>query len=185
MQVLTLNEFGENRFLNILKELEELNYGGDRRNSSWFAHLPKIYKTRFKEWFFLLDNEELVAFATIQEFYLGCYRLLTRTYIFPKYRRFTLPNNDTAKSPSMYLIQKQLEYVYGYKTVFISMQDLKRRKSLIRYQQKLGDTWKLHPNMLQTCGNSNDVNCWQNIIYCGEEIALPSKTINEWKQNYD
>jgi hypothetical protein len=185
MQVITLSEFGETRFLNLLKELDTANYAGDKRNNGWFSRLPEIYKTRFKEWFFLLDNDELIAFATIQEFYSGCYRLLTRTYIFPKYRRFTLPDNDTAKSPSTYLIEKQLEYVQGYKTVFISMQDLKRRKSIMRYRQKLGNQWKLHPNMLQTCGEINDKNCWQNVIYNGEEIALPSITIEDWKQKYD
>jgi hypothetical protein len=182
MKVLTLQEFGEDRFIQELKKLDEQNFIGDQRNSDWFTHIAKVYKTKFSEWFFLLDDDKLAAFATIQEFYPGCYRLLTRTYIYPDYRRFRLPDNDQMLSPSLYIFPVQMEYIQQYKTVFVSMQDLKRRKSLERYMQKLGDGWKMHPNMVQTCQTPNDANCWQNVIYKGAELELPSVTIDEWKK---
>ena len=67
MKVQTLFEFGEERFLSELKYFDNLNFPGDRRNKDWFIRLPQIYKTMFCEWFFLVkDNNELVAFSTIQ-----------------------------------------------------------------------------------------------------------------------
>lgn len=182
MKVVTLNDFGEDRFLLELKKLDEQNFIGDQRNSDWFTHIAKVYKTKFKEWFFLIDNNELAAFATIQEFYPECYRLLTRTYIYPKYRRFRLPDNDSFQSPSLYIFSEQSKYIKNYKTLFVSMQDLKRRKSLERYKQKLGNEWLLHPDMVQTCQTPGDLNCWQNVIYKGEQLKLPSISIDEWKK---
>jgi len=182
MKVVTLSEFGEERFLNELKLLDAAQHAGDARNSDWFAHLEKCYNTKFAEWFFLLDNDKLAAFATIQEFYEGCYRLLTRTYIYPDYRRFTLPAHDKRFSPSLYILPRQLEYIQQYKTVFISMQDLKRRNSLARYAQKLEGEWILHPEMIQTCATPGDKNCWQNVIYNGKELELNSMPISDWKK---
>lgn len=184
MKVLTLSEYGEDRFLSELERLKHANYKGDQRNAGWFNRIPEIYKTRFKEWFFLVDDNNTIAFATIQEFYPMCYRLLTRTYTYPEYRRFTLPDNDTKQSPSMYLLEAQMKYIHVYDTVFISMQDLKRRNSIDRYRKKLEDGWILHPEMVQTC-NDNSSDRYQNVIYKGKELQRPTITIDEWKQRYD
>ena len=123
MEVLTLQQFGEDRFLQELNRFSKQNFIGDNRNRDWFLRIPQIYKTRFKEWFFLVDNNELIAFATIQEFYPGCYRLLTRTYYNPVYRRTHLAYEHNRKTPAMYLLDKQLEYLTDYKTLFISTQE--------------------------------------------------------------
>ena len=107
MEVITLQQFGEQRFLDELKIFEQQNYTGDVRNRDWFSRIPEIYKTRFIEWFFLVDNNILTAFATIQEFYPGCFRLLTRTYYNPEYRRSHLYYDKVAKTPAMHLIEAQ------------------------------------------------------------------------------
>lgn len=180
MEVITLQQFGEQRFLTALKMFEQQNYAGDARNRDWFTRIPEIYKTRFTEWFFLVDNQDLIAFATIQEFYPGCFRLLTRTYYNPRYRRSHLHYDKNAKTPAMHLVEAQENYLTNYKTVFISMQDLKRRPALERVRKKLGDKWQLHPNMVRTCNEDNS-NCWQSIIYLGESIQLPSISITNWK----
>lgn len=184
LQVLTLEQFGEQRFLDELAYFKSLNFPADARNRDWFDRLPEIYKTRFVEWFFLVEEDNLVAFATIQEFYPGCYRLLTRTYYNPKFRRSHLHYDYNDKTPAIYLIEAQLKYLKNYDTAFISMQDLKRRKALTRLISKLDAGWKLHDDMIRTC-NENSTNCWQNIIYKGSEINLPSITINEWKEMKD
>ena len=181
MEVLTLQQFGEDRFLQELNRFSKQNFIGDSRNRDWFLRIPQIYKTRFKEWFFLVDNNELIAFATIQEFYPGCYRLLTRTYYNPVYRRTHLAYEHNRKTPAMYLLDKQLEYLTDYRTLFISTQDISRRKVLIKVMNKIGTSWKLHPNMVQTCQEVKDKNCWQNVIFTGLELELPSITIDEWK----
>jgi hypothetical protein len=180
LQVLSLQQFGEQRFLAELSRFKKLSYAGDVRNKDWFDRIPEIYKTRFVEWFFLVDNNNLIAFATIQEFYPGCFRLLTRTYYNPEYRRSHLHYDFNDKTPAIYLIEAQLDYLKNYDTVFISMQDLKRRSALIRLIRKLGNGWTMHPDMIRTCGEDS-TNCWQNICVLGNEIQLPSITIEEWK----
>jgi len=185
MKVVTLEEFGEERFLQQLKLFSEQNFKGDSRNRDWFDRLPQIYKKRFVEWFFLVDNSELIAFATIQQFYPLCFRLLTRTYYNPDYRRKHLAYEHNQKTPAMYLLDAQLEYVKDYDTLFISMQDLNRRRSLKKVMTKIGNGWKMHPEMVQTCNEVNDTNCWQNIIYKGNPISLPSITIADWKKMKD
>jgi hypothetical protein len=181
MQVVTLEKFGEDRFLSELDHLKNEKFPGDARNSDWFNRIPEIYKTRFKEWFFLIDNNNLAAFATIQEFYPNCFRLLTRTYYLPSYRRRHLAYEHNQKTPAMHLLDAQLEYIKDYCTLFISMQDITRRRSLKKVMNKIGADWNMHPGMVQTCKEVKDINCWQNVIYKGDTPNLPSITIEEWK----
>jgi hypothetical protein len=179
MKVLTLAEFGETNFLKCLEEFRDQNFSGDIRNKDWFSRLPEIYKTRFKEWFFLVNKTELIAFATIQEFYPKCYRLLTRTYYNPKYRRTHLHYNTSEKTPAIYLLEAQIAYLTDFDTIFISMQDLKRRNALIRLMKKINAKWQLHPEMVKTCGEDSS-NCWQSVIYLGKDLELPGINISEW-----
>lgn len=188
-KVITLKEFGETNFLQTLKLLEAENNKSDERNRSWFEEIPRVYKReRFLEWFFLMDGDDLVAFSTIQQYYPGCYRLLTRTYITMDYRRFTFPDNDNLKSPSTYMLPAQQQYLQLYDTVFISMQGIKRRKAIARYISKakmqLNQDWVLHPNMVQTCVNEDDSNCWQNVIYNGTTPNLRSISVDEYQSRW-
>lgn len=183
MKVINLEKFGEERFLQELEAFKKKEFIGDHRNADWFDRIPQIYKTRFEEWFFLVDNDNnLIAFATIQKFYDGCYRLLTRTYYNPNYRRKHLLYEKNVKTPAMYILDEQLRFIKNYKTLFISMQDLKRRPALEKVKDKIGNGWKMHPNMIQTCNEINDKNCWQNVIFIGEDLQLPSISISEWNK---
>ena len=55
----------------------------------------------------------------------------------------------------------------------------------MRYKDKLEwltcNKWTLHPDMVQTCGNPKNKQCWQNVIYTGESPRLDIMSIEEWK----
>lgn len=181
MKIITLENFTEERFLRELENFKNNKCISDQRNADWFDRIPQIYKSRFEEWFFLVDEDDsLVAFATIQKFYDKCYRLLTRTYYNPLYRRKHILYEKNVKTPAMYILDAQLEFLQDYDTLFISMQDLKRRPALKKVKDKIGNGWKLHPKMIQTCNEIDSKNCWQNVIFIGQELKLPSISISEW-----
>lgn len=182
-KIVTLDELGEDRFLFELKRLKHLNRKEDKRNRSWFDQIPKTYKDeKYLNWFFLLDNKDnILSFCTLQKYYEGCYRLLTRTYVFPEYRRYILTDSDD-KRKTQYHLEYQLNYIGDYKTVFISMQGLKFRRFLNKYKDMAGIDWKLHEDMVQTCDNIKSKNCWQNVIYAGEKPKLNSIPLNHWKK---
>ncbi len=189
MKVKSLEEFGEKKFMAKLFELMNNPTVYNTRNQQWFEHLITNWddKDKYKKWFFLVDGEELVAFATIQEYYSGCYRMLTRLYITRKYRSFTQTREDKWMSPSMRILRKQLDYLdERYRTIFVSMQDVRRRSAAERYLHKLewltADRWTLHPDMMQTCNNARNKECWQNIIYNGESPHLNYMSTGTWKK---
>lgn len=189
-KIVTLSEYGLKNFKNELLRLKNENNIYDKTNHDWFDMLPKKIEN-YLEWFFLFDNDEPVAFSTIQKYYSGCYRVLTRTYIYRKYRRFTNPKHDNINNPtiSMRLLPSQLSYIGKYKTIFVSMQDLKKRNSLKIFKQRIENftnaQWELSPNMVLTCDKDWGKTCWQNVIYNGLKPALDSITIDEWKNRYD
>lgn len=184
--IVTLEEYGVRSFLNELKRLGEEGNLYDARNKEWFEILPKTYE-RYVDWFFLFDGEEPMAFSTIQKYYEGCYRVLTRTYIYRDYRRFTNPKMDTYLSPTMRLLPYQLEYLTGYDTAFVSMQGTNRRNAIKRFQKKIeyhtSDKWHLSSGMLQTCGGGAD--CWQNVIYKGMPPQLNDMSIEEYDRMFN
>lgn len=188
-KVLTLQEYGIDNFWTELKRIREENKIYDRRNIEWFDILPDTFM-QYPEWFFLFDIDKPVAFATIQKYYEGCYRMLTRTYIYRDYRRFVSPKSDKSNtSPTMRLLPYQLDYIKGYDSAFISMQHLSRRPAIQRFANKLEYStnldWNMAPNMMLTCAEDYGKDCWQSIIYNGNKPKLPEITIEEWKQRYD
>ena len=189
MKVQTLKEFGEKRFIQELFKLRKANHLYDRRNQDWFENLIVNWDdAKFKEWFFLVDGDAIAAFATIQEYYPNCYRMLTRSYIYRYYRRFTNPKVDTFYSPTMRLLARQMDYIKGYDTLFVSMQDLSRRPALERYGKKLEYRtdleWKMSPDMMLTALPPYKSECWQSVIYTGKKPNLKEMSINEWKERY-
>ena len=186
-KVITLKEYGIDSFWTELKRIREENKLYDHRNIEWFDILPDTFM-QYPEWFFLFDDDKPAAFATIQKFYDGCYRVLTRTYIYRDYRRFMNPKDDTFRSPTMHILPYQLEYIKGYDTAFVSMQHLSRRPALKRFSIKMDRNtnlkWDLLPNMMLTCAEDYGKDCWQSIIYNGEKPNLPEITVDEWKQRY-
>lgn len=187
-KVLTLKEYGLDNFWTELKRIREENKLYDQRNIEWFDILPDTFM-QYPEWFFLFDDDKPVAFSTVQKFYDQCYRVLTRTYIYRDYRRFTNPKKDTFLSPTMRLLPYQLEYLQGYETAFVSMQHLSRRPAIERFAVKMeyrtDKKWELAPNMMLTCAEDWGKDCWQSIIYNGNKPNLPEITIDEWKERYD
>lgn len=174
-KVITIDDYGVSNFVKLLKDIKNQDNIFDQKNQNWFEVLPVTF-LNYPNWFFLMDGDQLVAFSTIQEYYTGCYRVLTRTYISREYRRFTNPRNDTFKSPTMHILPAQLEWLGNYDTVFMSMQGLRRREAIQRFASKidiqLNQKWNLSDNMMQTCNNPDDKECWQNIIYSGEHPKL-------------
>jgi len=185
-KILTLEEYGTLSFEKELKRLGAEANVYDKKNSEWFDILPTTYK-KYIDWFFLFDGDNPVAFSTVQKYYSGCYRVLTRTYIYRDYRRFTNPKLDTYLSPTMRLLPYQLEYLTGYDTVFVSMQGTNRRNALKRFQNKIEhhtrDKWHLSSRMLQTCGGGAD--CWQNVIYKGMPPQLNDMSIEEYDRMFN
>lgn len=185
-KIITLNQYGEDKFLNELNRLKKEAYIFDSKNSDWFDNLPKTYKdAKFLEWFFLYDEDRPVAFATIQKYYEGCYRICTRTYIYREYRRFTHPKNDMIFSPSQHLALAQIEYLKTWNSIFVSMQSLKRRKTIERFKTKIeyrtGMKWIVPDGMYQTAEPAWDPDCFQNIVYNGKEPKLNKMTIEDYR----
>ena len=89
---------------------------------------------------------------------------------------------DNTTTPAVIMFDEQMKYINEYKTLFISMQDLKRRTALDNFRQKIGNHWTLHNNMIQTCNETNSKDCWQNVIYTGEPLLLSEISIEQWKK---
>lgn len=185
-KVITLKEYGEDNFIKELARLKNQSYVYDKKNSDWFDNLPNTYKDdKFLDWFFLYDEDRPVAFATIQKYYEGCYRICTRTYIYRDYRRFTHPKNDMIFSPSQHLAIAQMDYLKQWDTVFVSMQGLKRKNSIQRFKNKIeyrsGLSWIVPDGMFQTCEPVCDPDCYQNIVYNGKQPKLSKMEIETYR----
>lgn len=186
-KVITLKEYGIDNFKNELKRIGRENNLYDKRNIEWFSILPDTF-LNYPEWFFLFDGDKPMAFSTIQKYYNNCYRVLTRTYIYRDYRRFTNPKTDTFLSPTMRILPYQLEHIKGYETAFISMQSLSRRQAIkyfgVKLEYRTQTPWHMADDMMLTCKSDFGKDCWQNIIYNGKKPQLPEITIEEWKRRY-
>jgi len=194
MQVITLDEFGEDRFIRLLTELTT---SVKDKNRDWFPILLKNYK-KYAEWFFAIDdNNEFAAFSTIQEFYTGCYRVLTRHYVVDKHRRSNLlayrkpvtQFENHHLSPASYIIQRQLEYLNGnFNTIFISFEHINRSRVTVNMSRKLevntGLKWLVGDSMYLTCADHTSQSCWQNICYSGNEPILDKISRQEWIKRY-
>lgn len=185
-RIITLNEFGEDRFKLELKSLREMNHPSDRRNRDWLSQLPNTFKeSRYKEWFFLMEEDKMLAFATIQPFYDRCYRMVTRLYQIPEIRRFTEPKFDKHFSPSLRLLTHQISYLDGqWDTLFISVQDTSRHSFAHRYINKLnyrtGMDWTVNDKLMQMGPNRENKDYWQNVMYTGLKPRLNEMAIEEW-----
>ena len=186
-KIITLKEYGADRFWSELKRIREEDEVYNKRNIEWFDVLPETF-LNYPEWFFMFDGDKPVVFSTMQKYYDGCYRVLTRTYVYREYRRFSIPKITSEYAPGIEILKRQLEYLKDYKSIFVSMQHLGRRPALERFANKLenktGISWTLAENMMLTCDDDYGKNCWQSIIYNGEKPKLPEITTEEWKHRY-
>lgn len=188
-RVITLEEYGYEKFRNELKRIGKENKTYDKRNIDWFDTLPDTFLD-YDEWFFLFDGNKPAAFSTIQKYYNGCYRLLTRTYIYRDYRIFMNPRKADLDNPTMTmrLLPHQLNHIDCYTSAFVSMQSISRRPAISRYSSRMQAhtklDWNLAPNMMLTCDKDYGKDCWQNIIYNGKKPDLQEMTIEEWKDKW-
>lgn len=185
-KIITLEDYGKDNFLKELDRLKNESYVYDKKNADWFENLPITFEDdKFLDWFFLYDENRPVAFSTIQQYYRGCYRICTRTYIYRNYRRFTHPKNDIVFSPSQHLALAQMKYLKTWESVFVSMQGLKRRNSIRRFKTKIeyrsGLNWNVPDGMFQTCEPACDADCYQNIVYNGMRPKLNEMDIETYR----
>jgi len=186
-KVITLKEFGSQRFLDTLEELKKRNNTSDARNSDWFEYIPKEYKdNKYLDWFFLMDDKDLVAFSTIQQYDYGVYRCMTRTYVTRKYRSFVSVKANDAITVTGHFLPIQLEYLNAWKSVFITRQDPKRRRSFERTRARAeywtGYDWIYHKDLIQTFDNEQSPDAWQNVIYNGSEPELKTISIERYNE---
>jgi hypothetical protein len=189
-KVITLKEFGEDRFLTLLRDLKEANHLSDRRNSDWFEHLPNTYReAKFLEWFFLMDGSNFVAFSTIQDYGNWSYRCLTRTYVNRRYRSLFSIRDSRAITVVSHFLPMQLKYlnspdVGGWRSAFLTRQDPKRRRSfertLGRCEYWTNRDWAYHPELIKTFEDESSPDAWQNVIYTGEEPDLKTISIERY-----
>lgn len=190
-RIIRLEEYGEKNFVKEMERLKNEANLYDWRNLEWFEYLPKEYNTsKYLDWFFLFDNDEPVAFSTIQSYYPGCYRVLTRTYIYRKYRRFTHPKNDNHITPTIYMLLSQMKYLdkQGWYTAFVSVQSMKRKVGIQRWMKKAemytGLEWHTVDGMMQTCPDPNNFQCFQNVAYTGRHPNNVVITYEEYKKRW-
>ena len=184
-KVITLSEFGEDRFLTLLSNLKLNNHPSDARNADWFSNIPNQYKDpKYLDWFFLMDGDNFVSFSTIQEYDAMTFRCMTRTYVNREYRSLFSVRDHKATTVTSYFLPAQLEYLGGWRTVFLSRQDPKRRRSFERTRGRAeywtGKKWLYHPKLVKTLPNSRDINAWQNVIYNGEAPNLDKISIERY-----
>lgn len=189
-RVITLDEYGLSEFRRELIRLRKENYIYDRKNRDWFNHLPDTFLD-YEQWFFFFKGEDPVSFSTIQKYYEGCYRILTRTYVYRNYRRFVSPKEDKIISPTVPILSSQLEYIKetgGYETMFVSTQGLQSRNALLRWKVKAehysGSQWYFLDGMGQTCSDPDNKECFQNILYTGSKPKINIMSYEEYRTRW-
>ena len=156
------------------------------KNSDWFKPLLKEY-TNYDEWSLLVDDNNIIAFATIQShnFPENHRRLLTRTYYDPHIRNQYMgyPPHVT---PAMIIVEHQLSITEGKKR-FISMEWPWKKFLLRNVANKInklnGTNFRLRDRLYKTVPDSNKPNVWQNII-SEHSIGLESITRSEWHYRF-
>jgi hypothetical protein len=173
------------------------------RNASNYFDLHKKVD-QFDSFELLYDDERIVGFSGLYNngyYPKGYARSSTRTYYHPDYRN--TGSSRTKRWSEDYFIPYEVKIAkeLNYNFVFISIELLMRRRSvidLIEYLNKTGH-WILHDSMCNTCRQHNDqgkfigINyqpgCWQNVFYTNIslqnlEFMLPSISIEEYNKLY-
>lgn len=88
----------------------------------------------------------------------------------------------------MTLLPYQLDYIGKWNTAFVSMQ-AGRRNAIERFATKLsyntGFAWKIDTDMIQTCGNPKDPDCWQHVTFAGDKPHLPRMLENDYRKMFN
>ena len=143
------------------------NYDVDKMKKRWNKYL--IFTK-------LMIGKEVISFAGIYDYGQNLVRVADRLFTFPKYRQ-----NYLTKSIANPL-QPALQYIIPYHTqwaldkgydCFFSIQELKKRNSLIRLTKQLHPSlgYRVLPDMYETCNPINP-KCIQNISATSDSIPL-------------
>lgn len=183
--VKTPNLFDLKKFSEIINWIDKHEV---HRNKENYLNLLEEYKD-YDSFELLYDVDDIVAFSGLYNNgrYSNAARSCTRTYYVHKYRckGLTRPRwSEEYFIPYETTIAENQKYDY----VFISIELLMRRRSMIDLVDNLND-WILHPNMCNTCPTSEkiiqDIKCWQNVCYkkltnTTQELDLPTISFNEY-----
>ena len=196
MKILHLDSY-EDRFLDYSKKF----FKDKGKKAEWFdpslSHSLVNRYRQYPHWSFLVDdNEELIAFSCIQtHFYpMYCARVLTRTFYHPQYRRHTLNYETDTKTPAMYMLEDQTNWIKENLTIdhlFFSVEHLRRKSSLIKLANKLNHKYNTHWTVLDDLYQTYHVDektSWQIICVNStnlKDFRLKHITVDEWKEKYD
>jgi hypothetical protein len=195
MKVVGLDEY-KGKFL----EQCQLFYNTNDRNKDWFNpsvkhSIPNAYM-RYPHWTFLLDSNDIfVAMSCVQTHFFPskCARVLTRTFYQPEYRRHHLSYEKDGKTPAMFMLEKQIEWIdknTDIQTLFFSVEYLRRKSSMQRLANKLNakylHNWQVADELYQTYPVDEKAS-WQSVcIWDRGGVGLPMNKISveEWGKMY-
>lgn len=198
MKLKSLDEYEDKFLYYINKWNNELTRYEDTKwfdtNTNWC--LQNRYK-QYKDWTFLVTDdadEELVAMAAIQDFGNQVYRIQTRVYVNPKFRRKHLAYDKELVNPANIIAKHQVEQVfihYDTKHIFFSVEFLRRRRNAMALCKKMNNfydhNWHV-PDKLYKTYDKDEKGAWQTIgLYSlvNEPFPLDSITISEWEKKYE
>jgi hypothetical protein len=194
-KLLTLKNYEDQFLYYINKFSKELTRYDDIKwfdvNTNWC--LQKTYKN-YLDWTFVVtddDEEELIAFAAVQDFNNGVARILTRLYYNPKYRRKNIRYESNELTPGNVIAKHQVDNFHFMKHLFFSVEYIYRRPTIIKLGKKLnkfyGHQWNTLPDLYKTY-NKDEKGAWQSVIaysFLEEQFPLEHITLLDWKEKYD
>ena len=128
----------------------------------------------------LMIGKEVIAFSGVYDYGNNLVRVVDRMFIEQKYRYnfMTKSISNPIKPAIQYFIPYQTQWAkkLGY-NCFFSIQELKKRNSLIRLAKKLDPTlgYSVLPGLYKTASNS--ITGWQSIASTTNNISLPNRQI--------
>jgi len=154
--------------------------------------LQKTYKN-YLDWSFVVtddDEEELIAFAAVQDFGNDVARILTRLYYNPKYRRKNIRYESNELTPGNVIAKHQVDNFNNKNHLFFSVEYIYRRPTIIKLGKKLnkfyGHKWNTQPGLYKTY-NKDEKGAWQSVIaysFVKEKFPLDHMTLLDWKDKY-
>lgn len=150
-----------------LNHTNSQNYNVDKMRKRWEKYL--LFITVAKE-------GEIISFAGVYPFGNNLVRVCDRHFTKPQYRQksFDKKVSNPLRPAVDYIIPYQTRWAkkLGY-DCFFSIQELKKRNSLIRLVKLLDPTlgYNVLPGLYATC-NPDDSTCWQNIASTTNNIHL-------------
>ncbi len=167
------------------------------RNADWFDALIQsdFWKT-YPLWTMSTLDGEVWSIAAVQKhnFPTGVYRVMTRMFVKESHRKMDgfkyIHGKDYLHSPSKYLFPQQqmmVESIEGSKMI-MTMEHIQRRRPLTiisnYFNRNYGTKFKVQPDMYLTFGNLNRCQAWQVCSSTNGPPALPSITVEEWKEKF-